>query len=182
NQLIRLFSILSILILFASCSVVTEFLNNLEKGKSTQTESSADSIDDFYKVIGQINGTDIKNLRKQINEGQITKLDLSKAVIVAGGDAYYQDSDGNQYFSSDGVIGDFMFYECKKLSAVILPSSVTSIGKRAFSKTGLTSIDIPNNITYLGYDSFVYNSSLESVIVGNKVTSCVRELSTVVQS
>ena len=82
KNLTNFFSILSILILFASCSVVTEFLNNLEKGKSTQTESSADSTGDFYKVIGQINGTDIKKLRQLIKDGKITKLDLSDAIII----------------------------------------------------------------------------------------------------
>ena len=82
KNLTKFFSILCILILFASCSVVTEFLNNLEKGKSTQTESSADSTGDFYKVIGQINGTDIKKLRQLIKDGKITKLDLSDAIII----------------------------------------------------------------------------------------------------
>ncbi|WP_294429650.1 leucine-rich repeat domain-containing protein [uncultured Treponema sp.] len=89
---------------------------------------------------------------------------------MTGGEAYYTDENQKSYETADGVITDFMFYNCSTLKNVILPSSITSIGKRAFCRTGLSKIDIPNNIISLGYDSFGYCSSLETVIIGNKVS------------
>lgn len=195
---VKIFSIFFIIIMSCSCSVVTELLSFLEKPKNEKNDTKTpenpgnpdtqnpdtpdnpdtknpdvttdDSADDFYKVKGEINGTDIKNLRQQIKDGKITKLDLSDAIIVSGGEAYFE-SDGKSYKTSDNVISDYMFELCENLKSVILPSSVTSIGKRAFCRTGLTKIEFPDNITALGYDSFAYCASLETVIVGKNVTS-----------
>ena len=54
----------------------------------------------------------------------------------------------------------------------IIPSSVTSIGDRAFSgRCNLTSIDIPNSVTSIGNSAFFRCSSLTSVTIPNSVTS-----------
>ncbi len=54
-------------------------------------------------------------------------------------------------------IGDDAFYNCKGLTSVTIPDSVTSIGSDAFRNcTGLTSITIPDSVTSIGGEAF-YN-------------------------
>ncbi len=52
-----------------------------------------------------------------------------------------------------------------------IPNSVTSIGDRAFSYTGLTSITIPNSVTSIGGYAFDACSGLTSITIPNSVTS-----------
>ena len=103
------------------------------------------------KIVGKINGTDLKFIREMAgsdfnrkkNDGKLSILDLSEAKIVAGGDAY---SD-NKYTSND-KLGDYVFYDCSGLTSLTLPSSVTEIGRFAFRNcSGLTSLTIPSSVT-----------------------------------
>ena len=117
------------------------------------------------KLTGFINGTDVKFLREQINGGKVSKLDLSEVRIVKGGVAYNEN-----YTTSDDVIGDYMFADCSKLIAVTLPSTITDIGRYAFSKTGISQVDIPNTVTHLGGASFADCNSLNKVVIGSRVS------------
>ena len=116
------------------------------------------------KLSGSINGTDIKLLRQMINEKKLTSLDLADVRIVRGGTAY----DASNQTEND-VIGTNMFYQCEKLKAIVLPTTVTAIQDRAFANTGITSVDIPNSVSSLGGDAFAYCSSLKTVVLGRRV-------------
>ena len=124
------------------------------------------STDKELKVTGVINGTDIKYIRSLVSAGTVTSLDWSGVRIVSGGEAYT----GN-YTTTNDVIGEQMFYECSKLQAIILPSTITAIQTNAFARSGLKAIDIPGSVTRLGGDAFAYCGSLETVVIGRKVTS-----------
>ena len=97
------------------------------------------------KIIGEINGTDLRMIREMagsnstgnFTDGKLSVLDLSEAKIVEGGDYYV---DFNHYTSND-VIGSYAFYDCRRLTSLTLPAGITSIGEFAFSYcSGLTSI------------------------------------------
>ena len=118
------------------------------------------------KLTGFINGSDIKFIRELIDNNAITSLDCSEVKIVAGGEAYYE-----SYKTANDVVGEKMFYQCSKLQEIVLPSTVTSIQKNAFSNSGLKKIDIPNSVLNVGEDAFAYCSSLATVVVGKKVKS-----------
>jgi len=66
--------------------------------------------------------------------------------------------------------GDYNIYE-EQLKAVVIPSSVTVIGKEAFKNTGLTSVTIPNSVTVIGEQAFYYCDQLTSVTIPDSVTS-----------
>lgn len=117
------------------------------------------------KLTGFINGTDIKLLREQINAGNVTTLDLADVRIVSGGEAYNE-----SYTTANDVLGDYMFADCSKLRTVTLPKTITSIGKYAFSKTGISKADIPNTVTRLGHASFADCNSLRTIVIGSRVS------------
>lgn len=68
-------------------------------------------------------------------------------------------------------INNLAFRDCKKLTNIIIPESVTSIGIGAFYDcSGLTSVVIPNSVTGLGGSVFRNCTSLTSVTIPNSVT------------
>ncbi|MCR5652612.1 MAG: S8 family serine peptidase [Ruminococcus sp.] len=54
-------------------------------------------------------------------------------------------------------LGEGSFASCKNLTEISLPSSVVSLGRCSLFDTGLTSIELPNNITAIGSFAFGYN-------------------------
>ena len=98
------------------------------------------------KIIGEINGTDLRMIREMAGsnsngnstDGKLSVLDMSEAKIVKGGDCYL--NNGYDYTSND-VIGSRAFLGCSGLTSLTLPADITSIGDEAFQGcSGLTSI------------------------------------------
>ena len=50
------------------------------------------------------------------------------------------------------------FYECKELTSVTIPNSITSIGKSAFAYSNLKSVTIPNSVISIGDRAFTIDS------------------------
>ena len=68
-------------------------------------------------------------------------------------------------------IGRLAFYGCSGLTAVEIPNSVTTIGSSAFSGcSGLTAVEIPNSVTEIDNYAFSGCSGLTSVEIPNSVT------------
>lgn len=130
------------------------------------------------KIVGEMNGTDLKLLRDMAgcdNTGQQTRgrlgiLDLEKAKIVEGGDAYY-DFQNNSCYSDNDVIGVRAFYGCYALMKIKLPLNVCSIGPSAFSEcSSLTNITFPSTLTSIDNDAFYGCSSLTDVSLPVTIT------------
>ena len=113
------------------------------------------------KIIGEINGTDLKMIREMAGstDGKLSVLDLSEAKIVEGGHYYYYDynNDYNYYYTSNDVIGSYAFRDCSGLTSLTLPAGITSIGFGAFGGcSGLTSIYVyAEKVPKIGSDVFV---------------------------
>lgn len=101
--------------------------------------SSEKNLVTNLKIIGEINGTDLRFIREMAGcdvegyrtSGILSVLDLSEARFVAGGDYYYKYY-GNGCYTSNDIIGKYAFCGCSSLTSVIIPSSVTEIEKYAF--------------------------------------------------
>ena len=122
------------------------------------------------KIVGKINGTDLKFIRQMAGRdvngektyGKLSILDLSEAKIVAGGDAYVRFSEN--YYTSNDKLGDSAFEDCSGLTSLTLPSGVTSIGRDAFRGcSGLTSLTIPSSVTSISDRAFDGCSGLTSI-------------------
>ena len=101
-----------------------------------------------------------------------------KSVTVTGGNILY-----GAFYNCKGLtnitipnsvtsIGGSAFRGCTGLTSITIPNSVTSIGDHAFyGCRGLTSITIPDSVTSIGSSAFWYCSGLTSVTISNSVTS-----------
>ena len=132
------------------------------------------------KIVGEINGTDLKLIREMAGcdydgketDGKLSILDLSEAKIVAGGSAYYSDRDDGFICTSNDKLGDFAFYGCSGLTSLTLPSSVTEIGEHAFLNCrGLTNFTIPSGVTSIGTSAFFCCYGLISLTIPSSVTA-----------
>ena len=116
------------------------------------------------KVINVPNGDIVDDFIFSTSDNKHTLANYfgSKNVIILP-----EDYNGDSY-----AIGNSAFYECKGLTSITIPNSVTSIGERAFSScSSLTSVTIPNSVTSIGERAFSYCHRLTSVTIGNNVTS-----------
>ena len=68
-------------------------------------------------------------------EGELTKLDLSEAQIVSGGDYYYQDYNDTKYYTKDDELGICAFSNCSGLKNLTISKEVSSIKDIAFNNS-----------------------------------------------
>jgi len=111
------------------------------------------------KLTGYLSGADIEAIRQM--RYSLEYLDISEAHIVSGegtyevSSSYYPYYNYGEYRTVDNSIGSFMFFEFKYLTQILLPNSITTIGKQAFKYcTSLTSINIPDGVTTIGLQAF----------------------------
>ena len=123
------------------------------------------------KLVGEINGTDLRMIRKMAGrnhydystEGNLSVLDLSEAKIVEGGD-YYLNNNHYYHYTSNDEIGYYAFKGCSRLTSINLPAGITEIGGSAFSYcTGLTTVTLPASLTTIGENAFEGCTGLTSV-------------------
>ena len=134
------------------------------------------------KIVGKINGTDLKFIREMAGrdfnrkktDGKLSILDLSEAKIVAGGDAYVSYY-GNTKYTSNDKLGDYVFEGCSGLTSLTIPSGVTAIGGNAFyGCSGLTSLTIPSSVTSIGNYAFSDCRGLTNLTIPSSVISIGR--------
>ena len=131
------------------------------------------------KIVGKINGTDLKFIREMAGrdyygkktDGKLSILDLSEAKIVEGGSAYFSYNGFCQYTYND-MLGYYAFYGCSGLTSLTIPSGFTSINNYTFEGcSGLTSLTIPSGVTSIGNYAFTGCSGLTSLTIPSGVTS-----------
>ena len=103
-------------------------------------------------VSGPINTTDLTYMKQLVSKENLQAIDLEKTTRITS-------------------IAASAFSGIKKLVAINLPTTLTSIGSNAFSNSGLRSVTIPDKVTSVGGDAFAYCGNLTSVVVGEKVRS-----------
>ncbi|WEK83224.1 MAG: leucine-rich repeat domain-containing protein [Mycoplasma sp.] len=74
----------------------------------------------------------------------------------------------------DGItvkkIDNSAFFNNDKITGVIIPDTVTTIGNAAFQQTGLESVTIPDSVTEIGSGAFYWCGSLSSINIPSQTT------------
>lgn len=150
-------------------------INALEAGTLPQRiSSSKKNLITNLKIIGEINGTDLKFIHEMAGQdingfstdGKLSILDLYDAKIVSGGESYNKFDNHTE----DNRIGDYTFYGCSELTSVTLPPSVTSIGHFAFCDcNNLMSVTLPSSLGGMGFSAFEHCNNLTSVALPSEV-------------
>lgn len=105
-----------------------------------------------------------------VEGGNLTFDPTTGTIKKCGHLVYSADIPSDIYDVPVVAIGDNAFKECKRLSSVTIPDSVTSIGSAAFGLCpSLQTITIPNGVTSLGSNLFSGCSSLTDVIIPGSV-------------
>ncbi len=74
------------------------------------------------------------------------------------------------------TISNNAFTNCPKLESITLPAGLTTIGVEAFSRSGLKTVMIPENVTLIGPKAFLECASLETVEIRGKVKSLLEQV------
>ena len=114
----------------------------------------------------------VNGVKYEVNEQE------QEAVVVGLADKNSSTAEIQEYVSGylvSGIESD-AFRDCRSLTSINIPSSVTSIGYAAFyGCISLPSINIPSSVTSIGWGAFYGCISLPSINIPSSVTSIGRK-------
>jgi uncharacterized protein YjdB len=187
---------------YSSATGWNKFDNIVEENKVSKNVATAGTLSQLISdsekftiteliLTGNLNGTDFRLLREMAGSdyqghstnGQLMKLDISGARIVAGGDKYFDsnglyDENGNMQYgfgnysvtTKDNVIGDCLFVGCSKLVEIKIPANIIEIGEYAFMRTNISSLDIPENVEKMALSLF-YSTKVSTLYIPQNVNT-----------
>jgi hypothetical protein len=149
--------------------------------KETRTKTLQNYLSDLptntatSPYIIKLDVSDLSDVNAALVKDKYVYLDLSGSTIINIPNSFFIHKNRlTNIIIPDSVtsIGDHAFYGCSSLTSVTIPDSVTSIGDDAFhSCSSLTSVTIPDSVTSIGDHAFQDCTSLTSVTIPNSVTS-----------
>ncbi len=132
----------------------------------TSLTTYGQSVGDQFDVDGityEITATSPAEVKIVGYTGSATEVEIPQTATDQGTD-YQVTAIGDQAFNG------YRKAEADKLTSVVIPDGVTSIGQDAFWTNKLTSVNIPNSVTTIGQRAFGTNQ-LSSVTLPNNITS-----------
>jgi len=151
-------------------SIGVSAFRNCSELTSITIPSSVTTIEDYaFYESSKLTNIDVNanNANFSSTSGILFNKNKTTIVCYPGGK-----QSGYTIPSSVTSIGKYAFSGCTNLTSITIPSNVTSIGDYAFfGCTGLTSVTIPNSITSIGAYVFSKCSQLTSISFPNSITS-----------
>ena len=111
----------------------------------------------------------------QIKEVGETTIVGNRAVFLLDGDALQAkngaDIDLKELFPPESHVEDWQYYMETSMTDKALPKGTTRIGRFAFARSGLQSIELPMGTTTIEYAAFYPCDDLKEVYIPSTVTS-----------
>ena len=123
-------------------------------------------------VVSIVFSENLKKIRASLLYKQpITSVEIPASVDSIDNAAFSQCKQLTSVTFHEGLryIGPWAFSDCEKLTSVVLPYSLEEIGQAGFAGSGLTSIEIPNNMRSLGPSAFYICADLVSASIQGSV-------------
>lgn len=142
---------------------------NLSKALGSSTITSLKWTSDSY-----LDSDDAGAFRVSTLANSLTSLDMSKVNIVEGGKPYKQTLGSGSATTSTkkDEFPSHLLYQYKKLSSIILPSSITAIGEEALGGiTTLKNVTIPESVKTIYIGAFSSTGLTGTLVIPDGVTS-----------
>ena len=138
---------------------------------SVTIPDSVTSIDDWtFSSCTSLTSIEVSGNNKNYSSADGVLFNKDKSELIT----YPAGKTDSEYVIPNSVtsIGRYAFSGCRSLTSITIPDSVTSIGDYAFDNCeSLTSVTIPNSVTSIGNYAFENCESLASVTIPDSVTS-----------
>lgn len=133
-------------------------------------EETKDSFDSTYSILlailDVIQDTGIYVFYKTLNNEPIVNTFTQTAVKTGTKNGMFY-----LKFNELTTIPESAFQGEANLTEIILPNTLTSIGKQAFNTTRLSSVIIPDSVKTIGFGAFASSILINNVIIGSGVES-----------
>lgn len=153
-----------------------EYVNDEYREK--KTSYTVTSIKDNAIFLSDLEKITLPNTLKRIGEKafeltNLTSITIPNSVTYIGKGAFQNCHQLSQVTLSEALttIEDETFHGCIMLKSITLPNSIHSIGDGAFRHSSLQSINIPDNVEYIGRYAFMECPDLTSLTLPNSVKS-----------
>lgn len=148
-------------------------LDNAGSLSTYMTDDDKYEIEELV-VSGELNGDDICLIRDMVgldyegnkSNGILKIIDMSKAKIIKGGNAYPDLWGRPNCYTEDNVLSEYMFANATNIVKFSLPNSITRIDRGALvGCSGLTQIIVPKEVKTISSSAFGDCSSLTEIIL-----------------
>lgn len=142
-----------------------EYLDKIAKERE---EEKKETLVEEMPVLSELFSGDSDVLGKTYVVGNTAVVLLNPKIGVSSGSNVVINDRLNKI--ENGEITEKLFYKEKNLEEIVLPDTVTSIGKLSFARSSLKKINIPNGVSRIEYGAFYHCDDLSQVSIPSTVT------------
>ncbi len=169
---------------FSNCPELTEvkFAPTVEKlghvifGNNKKLTTIDLNGNDNYKFVdGILYSADMTTMYESLVSADFSDFKLPETVVNLNSYAFYAQNELTSLELNDGIkkIDEGTFIDCKGLTELVIPDSVTSIGTVILSGSGVKTITIPDSVTKIDDNAFL-NVEKQITVITTKRSAAAR--------
>lgn len=169
---------------FSNCPELTEvkFAPTVEKlghvvfGNNKKLTTLDLNGNDNYKFVdGILYSADMTTMYESLVSADFSDFKLPETVVNLNSYAFYSQNELTSIELNDGIkkIDEGTFIDCKGLTELVIPDSVTSIGTVILSGSGVKTITIPDSVTKIDENAFL-NVEKQITVITTKRSAAAR--------